>query len=259
MKGWIDRLLTLAALFAVAGLIVLLVSFAWSEVILLGSTLGVLALLCLLIVAILSRRISTSIGDPYCGVRIVYTRETRHVWSSHICGKELLAIRKAVARSVRSVLEKKRLCKPRPEREKRFQLFDNKTDREYINKLSLEAFASMLDQLADKEGAVIISASALNFPDRQPQRLQDRINAVGQRPGWVCEKVLRTHTKFETIIGRWMMTWPIREGEMGQAIVPGIVVWRRQDAKPQFEPLSLASGEVQTYVAPQTHVACTVE
>lgn len=176
-------------------------------------------LTCLGIVGIIQRRQMRYLAH-YKGVSIFYLQEGHRTWSSHVGGypphfwADLLP----------------RLLGKRPQG---IKLLDNKSDRDRVNRLALFAFETMLDELSAQPGAVLISASALNFLDRQPERLADRIRAIEQRPQWRYRNINRQLNPFDTLTGRWLYAWPVRPGERyWLAMVPGIIAWRAEDPAP---------------------------
>lgn len=177
----------------------------------------------------------------YKGVTIRYVQERPGVWSSHICGHECRLIFNAVWHSVKICLDNFGVRRLTVEDTKRVLLLEHEADRQKINKLSLEAFEVMLDALQEQSGAVIISASVLNFSERRTRRLQDRVDAVQRRPQWAYKLIERELTLCQTIFGRWALRWPVRSGEGKRAIVPGIVVWRRIDPLPKLEDYGLVA------------------
>ncbi|WP_143161016.1 hypothetical protein [Pollutimonas bauzanensis] len=176
-------------------------------------------LACLGIMGIIQRRQMRYLAR-YNGVSIFYLQEGHYTWSSHVGGypphfwADLLP----------------RLLGKRP---RGIKLLGEKADRDKVNRLALLAFETMLDELSAQPGAVLISASALNFLDRQPERLADRVRAIEQRPQWRYRVIHRQLNPIDTLTGRWLYAWPIRPGERyWRATAPGIIAWRAQDPVP---------------------------
>ncbi|TFL14032.1 hypothetical protein CSC67_07625 [Pusillimonas caeni] len=208
---------------------------------------SLLIIMCLcLIVAVWMRSRLYRPLHRYKGVVIRYIQEAPEVWSSHICGREVRMIGKALGRWILVVLHRLMPCISMANPSQPLRLFEESDCRRTINALSFSAFERMLDELEQRCGAVIISASALNFEDRQPGRLQERIEAVQLRPVWTYQEIFRTLHRSDTVFGRRIFGWPIRSGENHRAIVPGIVVWRSSDSRPDFVAFDLTEADKRT-------------
>lgn len=155
-------------------------------------------------------------------VRVFYVQERPGIWSSHLEGVGPRLWREFCLR----------LCGKRVQG---IKIARTREERDQVNLLSALAFEDMLDMLGTQPGSVIISASVLNYPDRQPNRLAERVAALERcSQVWQYHYIERKLDLMTTVLGRLLFAWPVR-ADVGesywQAVVPGIVAWRVLDAE----------------------------
>lgn len=170
----------------------------------------------------------------YKGVRVFCIQERRNVWSTHLGGYRSTFWKGLVSR----------LCLRKPEG---IKLLSDWKHRQHLAQLTLEGFTMMLQTLNPVPGAVLISASVLNHPDRNERRLADRVRVLEQQPDWQYCVINRRLPRLESLVGRLLFGWPVRAGESFTVVLaPGVVAWRVSDQPPSFKKLRLSK------VAPET-------
>lgn len=155
------------------------------------------------------------------GVRIVRTQEWKNAWSTHIKGTTANFRRMCWAK-IRT------WCGWVPDPYPRgARLFMERVDCDVLERCSQEAWGMLLDSLADAPKAIVVSASVLNYEDRNPRRLRARIEALARREQWQMRRIVRRHSVVESLVGGALWGWQIRDGDRYWAIhAPGIIAWK---------------------------------
>lgn len=180
---------------------------------------AVVAFVILLVATVVLFR-SQETAVRYQGIRILFERERRQVWSTHLDGYPPVWWRTLVQR-----------CLGRAPRGVRLVATSEEAAR--LEELAVRAFEKKLIELQERPGAILISASVLNWPDRNNGRLQRRIECVARHPQWNFLVICRRQGILNTIRGRMLYAWPIRTGEsVFVSYAPGVIAWRRADRRP---------------------------
>lgn len=162
--------------------------------------------------------------ETYKGIRAIAQRErpfdAYQTWSTHLGAP----IMKTLCWRLTGLLG---LWKPN---DKFLRVLEHKDDRQVVNSMSLYAFETMLREHRTKLGVLIISTSLLNRRNRSATRLQWRIDAVRNQPGWRCELVVRDLGVVLSAASRFQFGWQSVPGEKRFRFqAPGIVAWRAAD------------------------------
>lgn len=170
--------------------------------------------------------------DNYKNIKIIKFQEWPHTWSIHIRGST------PFSRHVCRAKLKARFTFSTDPYPNGAKLFTDKVDRQQLERCSLRAFAGLLGAVALDPHATVISSSVLNFKDRNPQRLSDRIRIVMEHKGqWQYEYIMRTQPALDSFVGRLFWGWKKRPGDKLLATrAPGIMVWHSERPRPQLPP-----------------------
>lgn len=162
-------------------------------------------------------------------VRIVRIQEWKNAWSTHIKGTTANFRRMCWAKIWA-------WCRRAPDPYPRgARLFMERVDCDELERGSQAAWSMLLDSLADDPKAIIVSASVLNYEDRNPRRLRARIEALARREQWQMRRIVRRHSVVESLVGGALWGWPIRDGDRHWAIhAPGVIAWKADQPVPRL-------------------------